>query len=212
MVSFEATPIETLESSHLDSWALRATIGSRHGSRSGRLNTAPALPLVLPTDVAAGTFATLSSSSAPQSWRKTLATFLNDAGTAPYTPALTSKDAEVSLLASVGFDTATLFRAKPSVYVAGSRLTLVHNHFAALAPFSSWKELSWVTHNFFAKTDSDAQTRAARGALAPVAAITLPSVENLAGAAKTPLVDVAGTAVDLSFSRRPAVPSSQHLI
>lgn len=39
---------------------MRSTVGARHGSRAGRLNTPSALSLVLPTDIPSGLSASLS--------------------------------------------------------------------------------------------------------------------------------------------------------
>ena len=60
VVGFSASPHEAAEAASRDLWAVRATLGSRHASRTGRLNaTGSALSLALPTDVPAGALAAL---------------------------------------------------------------------------------------------------------------------------------------------------------
>jgi hypothetical protein len=129
VVSFETSPLEASPTSHWDSWALRATIGGRHGSRSGRLNASPALPLILPTDVPAGYVASLTTPPAGH-WRRALAAALSDLGSAPFNPNPARPGQGLAQLPDLGLETPTLFRAKPSVFVSGSRLGLVYTHLA----------------------------------------------------------------------------------
>lgn len=46
-----------------ESWALKATLGSRYCSRNGKANISPALSLVLPTDIPAGALASQEPSA-----------------------------------------------------------------------------------------------------------------------------------------------------
>jgi|TARA_B110000503_G_scaffold139748_1_gene228895 heme/copper-type cytochrome/quinol oxidase subunit 2 len=75
VVSFAPTPLETAEARSEDLWAMRATLGSRHASRTGRLNASAALALTLPTDVPAGALASLPRGAA---WRRVAAESLGE--------------------------------------------------------------------------------------------------------------------------------------
>ncbi len=210
VVSFEPTPMELAEATHLDSWALRATMGSRNQSRTGRLNTSPALSLVLPTDVPAGTLTSLLGGASNQEWRRALHAFFNDSGSLSYAPATTA-DLAFSPARQLGLEAPTGFRARPSVSVSGSRLTLTYAHRAPTAPFASFQEASWVTHNFFASTDGAPQSRSATLATA-AAPSTLPEVLNLAYAPAVRAADAPAPEADLSYLRSPAAPSAQRLL
>ena len=63
VVTFAPTPSVAAEAAVSDLWAMRATMGSRHGSRTGRLNASSALALALPTDIPAGALSALPQGS-----------------------------------------------------------------------------------------------------------------------------------------------------
>ena len=139
VVSFAPTPAEAQEASALDLWAVRATLGGRHGSRTGRLNNgASALALALPTDVPAGTLAELRGAL---NWRAAAAAALGDAAPAPAAPAAQGGTEEVRPLWAL--DTPTTFLARPSAFVAGDRIVLGARHYTEIvlppfAPVTIW--------------------------------------------------------------------------
>ena len=101
------------------------------------MNASPALALILPTDVGAGSFSAAAANADGRkiSWRHALTAAMADMGTMPYTA--TTAEADVTLTTGLGLETPTLFRSRPSVYIAGSRLTLAYRHLApALLPAS----------------------------------------------------------------------------
>lgn len=103
---------------------MRSTVGSRHASRSGRLNTASPLGLVLPTDMVAGAAAAFG---AAKSWRKVAAAALGES-VPTYEPALS--EARPITQASVGgVETTTAWAARPALFVAGEYLGLGQRHF-----------------------------------------------------------------------------------
>jgi hypothetical protein len=202
--------------SQWDSWALRATIGGRHGSRTGRLNTPSALSLVLPTDVPAGIFSPFSIHTSPKvpRWRESLAMALNEISNPPMKPNVAQTGPERSSGHSFTFATPALFRGKPSVHIAGSRIYLTHRHSAPQFMPLSFASASWVTANIYFSEDDDVSTRAERGPLGSFEPSGLPSLENLSGAFKN---EIQGTfeafkAINLDFLRGPSTPSPQHVL
>lgn len=215
VISFETTPFENLQNSHWDSWALRATTGSSHGSRSGRLNTSSALSLVLPTDIPAGHF---SHFSAPHSkglhWRKALAAALNEINNPPYNPTLLESNSEASTEFSFSSGATTLWRPKASVYASGPRLTLAYRHLAAQLVPISYSSASWVTANLFGLEGDDIQTRAERPLLSVLQAPGLPTIDNVSGTPNpdSKLIKTSPLALNLNHLRGPLSPSTQHLV
>lgn len=216
VVSFETSPLETTQTTQWDSWALRATIGSSHGSRSGRLNTSPALPLILPTDVPAGYLTSLFGTAPLKGgqWRKALNAALSEISAAPYNPAVPEPSSAALPAPSLGLETPTLFRAKSSVFISGSRLTLVYHHLAPGLRPVSYASSSWVTADVCCSEGSDVQTRAPRSLLLAPAAIALPGLENLSSAPKGGLGPLLENpkGINLSNLRGPALTSGQRLV
>ena len=213
-MSFEATPLENLGTRHLDSWALRATIGSHHGSRTGRLNASPALPLILPTDAPAGAFASLAATPGvtPVSWRGALSAVLNDINATPYSPHLRA-GASLALTDNAGLDTPTLFRARPSVFIAGARLSLAYHHYSPTIRCPHLSSMSWVTVNMASAESPSLEARTSRTLLSPAYAPALPTLDNLGGSSPVPNTEISACPdIDLSFLRAPLKPSKQHLL
>lgn len=115
---------------------------------------------------------------------------------------------------SFGLETPTLFRAKPSVYISGSRLTLAYRHLAPSLRQASYSSASWVTANIYYPEGDDVQTRAPRSLLSTPVSQALPSIENLSGSTKAnlsrPFKNLAGLSLD--HLRGPVKPSTQHLL
>jgi hypothetical protein len=117
---------------------MRATLGSKHASRSGRLNAPSPLGLILPTDVAAGAMASLSSA---KNWRGVAATALTEAAPTPE-PRL-GGGSSISQAGVGGVSTTTAWAARPALFVAGEYASLGSRHFGpqsglGLAPLTSW--------------------------------------------------------------------------
>lgn len=198
VVSFEVTnPVDAVQLRHLDSWALRALVGGRHGSRTGRLNAQPALALVLPTDLPAGI-----TTAGVASWRESLNRLLSDTATAPVSTnsasPLTTHE-PVALGGECGFDTPTLFRARPTVFIAGNRLSLGHRHFSPRAEVPSFAAMTWLA--------AGAVTHAG-GSLAPLQSAALPAAANItAHGSECPLGGEANSimqSADLNYLRGPS--------
>lgn len=139
---------------------------------------------------------------------------MGELGTAPYSPTLPRPSEKASITYNFGLETPTLFRSKPSVYIAGSRLTLAYRHLAPSLRPVSYASTSWVTANIYCTEGDDTQTRAARSLLVAPLTQTLPSLENLSALAKgslaSPFSSLAG--LDLNHLRSPAMPLAQHLL
>jgi len=221
IVRFEASPVEDLETSQWDSWALRATIGNRHGSRGGRLNTSSALSLVLPTDIPGGNFSSLKAVATAPSlhWRKALSATLNEISNPPFkSDVKVPQSFEVGMqeAPSFGLGTPTLFRAKPTAYISGSRIHLTYRHLAPQFEAASFASSSVVTANIYVLEGDDIQTRAERGHLSTPEPTGLPDLENISGGLKSgvnsPLPASTLSRLDLNNLRGPSLPSTQHMV
>ena len=126
VVQFAPTPLETAEVNATDLWAMRATVGGRHGSRTGRLNASSALSLTLPTDLPAGA---LSALPAGAGWRAAAAAALGEAVPAPASGGALGTSALTSPVG--GLEVVTSSLARPSAFVAGDRLVLGARHYSA---------------------------------------------------------------------------------
>lgn len=211
---FEASPLETLLETHLDSWALRATTGSRHGSRSGRLNSPTALSLILPTDVPTGLFSRLAASPQSSSWRKALVAALSEINNPPLTANLPEPGKDTLFAPNLGLETPTVFRSKPTAHMSGARLGLIYDHLAPRARFGlpSFSSTSWVTANFYLPEGGDAQIRGPRALLAVPENCSSPSLENLSGVFRPSLAPNLTGILNLDYLQGPRSLLTQHLL
>ena len=132
VVKFSPTPLETAEAAAADLWAMRATVGARHGSRTGRLNASSALSLTLPTDLPAGA---LSALPAGASWRAAAAAGLGEVVPSPASGGALGASALTSPVG--GLEVVTSALARPSAFVSGDRLVLGARHYAASSALPS---------------------------------------------------------------------------
>jgi hypothetical protein len=165
-VTFAPAPQERVEAAALDLWAVRATLGARHASQTGRLPaTGSALALALPADVGAGSMAGLRQ--APQ-WRRAAAPLLGEAAPAPMAPAGEGRVRSASPLWAL--DAPTSARARPATFVAGGRLLLGARHYAPAKPSPRAAAAVWASNG------------PRPGALAAPAPALLPTLGHLSGA------------------------------
>lgn len=202
VVCFSPSPQEGREAAAADLWAVRATLGARHASRTGRLNApGSALALALPTDVPAGALAALPRGA---QWRAAAAlnpAALGDAAPSPRPPAPGGGFGAGSPV--WGLDTATAFVARPSAFIAGDRIALGVGHYRPSAPAGRLGAGFW------------AGLRGARSPLVAPAPSLAPALGNLGGAASEgrPVYPLAAVAAGLDALRggRATAPA-QHLL
>jgi hypothetical protein len=202
VVAFSPTPSEVKESVHLDFWAVRATLGSRHASRTGRLNAqGSALALALPTDAPAGALAALPHG--PQ-WRVTASLDLGALGDAvPARPAKATEGDSVAGSPVWGLAPSTAFLARPAAFIAGDRIVLGASHYRPSAPTARLCVGLWAT------------LESAPSPLRAQAPSLLPAMGNLGGALNLggPSSPLASLASGLGLLRGGiAAAPAQHLL
>ena len=137
---------------------------------------------------------------------------LNDINATPYCPHLRT-GASLALTDNAGLDTPTLFRSRPSVYIAGARLSLAYRHYSPATRCPHLSSMSWVTVNAASAESPSLGTRESRTLLSPSYAPALPTLDNLSGSSLVPNTEASSCPdIDLGFLRYPLKPSKQHLL
>lgn len=177
---------------------MRATVGARHASRSGRLNSASPLGLVLPTDLPAGA---LAGSIGAANWRRTAGAKLVET-VAP----LEGNWALGTLVPrprTGSLSTTATGLARPAACVVGDRLALGQRHYAKQAPSGHPNMAGYLA--------------AVGAAVATTAAPLRPTIANIAGSRapgrRLGPLQLLGSKADLSLLRLPApAPTPQSFL